>query len=150
MKSTIFALAFFSLTLPASAQGVDPYIGTWKLNVEKSTSTSLSKSQTNVVTKEGQDFITTGDGINAQGQALKLIFTVNFDGQPHPSTGNPNYDSTAYVRIGNTFNFTRYKNGKTVEIGQIVIVPGKMLTATAEGVTPNSQPYHYALVFDRQ
>jgi hypothetical protein len=38
MKSTIFALAFLSLTLPASVQGVDPLIGTWKLNVEKSTS----------------------------------------------------------------------------------------------------------------
>jgi hypothetical protein len=138
------------LTLPASAQGVDPYIGTWKLNVEKSTSTSLAKSQTNVVTKEGQDFITTADGISAQGQAFKLTFTVNFDGQPRPSTGSPNYDATAYVRIGNTFNFTRYKNGKTVEIGQIVIVPGKTLTATAEGVAPNSQPYHYALVYDRQ
>jgi hypothetical protein len=30
MKSTIFALAFFSLTLPAFGQGVDPLVGTWK------------------------------------------------------------------------------------------------------------------------
>jgi hypothetical protein len=138
------------LTLPAFGQGIDPYIGTWKLNVEKSTSSSLSKSQTNVVTKEGQDFITVADGISAEGQAFKLTFTVNSDGQPHPSTGSPNYDSTAYVRIGNTFNLIRYKNGKTVEVGQIVIVPGKMLTATAEGIAMNGQPYHYALVFDRQ
>jgi hypothetical protein len=30
MKSTIFALAFFGLTLPAFGQGVDPLIGSWK------------------------------------------------------------------------------------------------------------------------
>jgi hypothetical protein len=33
MKRTIFALAFFSLTLPAAAQGVDPLTGTWKMNL---------------------------------------------------------------------------------------------------------------------
>jgi hypothetical protein len=44
MKSTIFALAFFSLTFPAFGQGVDPLIGTWKLNLEKSTGTGLPKS----------------------------------------------------------------------------------------------------------
>jgi hypothetical protein len=37
MKITIFALAFFSLTLPAFGQGVDPLIGTWKLNAAKTT-----------------------------------------------------------------------------------------------------------------
>jgi hypothetical protein len=44
MKSTLFALAFFALTFPAFGQGVDPLIGTWKLNVEKSTSTAPQKS----------------------------------------------------------------------------------------------------------
>ena len=44
MKCTIFALAFFSLTLPAFGQGVDPLIGTWKLNVAKSTG-ALIRSQ---------------------------------------------------------------------------------------------------------
>jgi hypothetical protein len=37
MKRTIFTLAFLSLTLPAFSQGVDPVLGTWKLNLEKST-----------------------------------------------------------------------------------------------------------------
>jgi hypothetical protein len=38
MKRILFALALFSLTLPAfGQQAVDPLIGTWKLNAEKST-----------------------------------------------------------------------------------------------------------------
>ena len=37
-----------------------------------------------------------------------------FDGQPHPSTGTTNYDSTAYVRFGNTISQVYFKNGKAV------------------------------------
>jgi hypothetical protein len=44
------------LTLPALGQGVDPLIGTWKLNVEKSTQVGGQevKSATQTWTGEGQ------------------------------------------------------------------------------------------------
>jgi hypothetical protein len=58
------------LTLPAFGQGVDPLIGTWKLNLEKSTSTNpLQKSQTNTYAGEGQNFPLTLEGVDGQGQA---------------------------------------------------------------------------------
>jgi hypothetical protein len=37
MKTPLATAALLCLTLPAFGQGVDPYIGTWKFNVEKST-----------------------------------------------------------------------------------------------------------------
>jgi hypothetical protein len=105
MKSTIFALAFFSLTLPAFGQGVDPLIGTWKLNLEKSTSTGpLPKSQTITFTRDGPNIVNNGEGLDAQGQPYKFVFRHIYDGQPHPTSGNPNYDSTLFSRIGNTVN----------------------------------------------
>jgi hypothetical protein len=114
MKSTLFALAFFALTFPAFGQGVDPLIGTWKLNLEKSTSTGLTppKSQINTWSREGQTLIDTAEGVDAQGQPFKLVFRHIYDGMPHPTTGSPNYDSTAYTRIGNTINAVRFKQGK--------------------------------------
>jgi hypothetical protein len=45
MKRTILALAFFTLTLPAFGQSVDPLIGTWKLNLEKSTVVGITLRQ---------------------------------------------------------------------------------------------------------
>jgi hypothetical protein len=69
---------------------------------------------------------------------------------PHPTTGNPDYDATTYTRIGNTINGVRFKQGKTVQVTQLVIVPGKTLTATGEGIAANGQSYHQVLVFDRQ
>jgi hypothetical protein len=64
--------------------------------------------------------------------------------------GSPDYDSTTYTRIGNTINHVRFRAGKPVEVGRAVIVPGKTYTITEEGIDANNQPYHRALVFDRQ
>jgi hypothetical protein len=139
------------LTLPAFGQGVDPLIGTWKLNLEKSTSTNpLQRSLTLTWTGEGQNLIDTSEGIDAQGQAFKVVYRHIYDGMPHPTTGNPDYDSTIYYRIGNTINGVRFRQGKTSEVTQTVIVPGKTLTITAEGIDANNRPYHFAVVLDKQ
>jgi hypothetical protein len=153
MRRIIIALALAGiLGVPAFGQGLDPLIGSWKLNVEKSISIGapLSKSQTNVITREGDHFIATVDAVSDQGQAYHVVITLIYDGQPHPVTGWPNYNSTTYTRIGNTQNAVRFKDGKPVEVSQNVIVPGKTLTVTAEGVNANGQQYHYVWVFDRQ
>jgi hypothetical protein len=140
------------LTLPAFGQGVDPLIGTWKMSVEKSTVIGVPpvKSETLVVTRDGKDFIDTAEGVDAQGQSFTIVFRHIYDGMPHPTTGNPDYDSTTYTRVGNTINGIRFKQGKPVEVAQIVIVPGKTWTTAAEGITAKGQPYHWLLVFDRQ
>jgi hypothetical protein len=140
------------LTLPVFGQGVDPWVGTWKLNVEKSTAAGipLDRSITLTVTGEGRTFTNNAEGVDAQGQAYKIVFRHIYDGMPHPTTGNPNYDSTTYTRIGNTINTIRFRQGKPVEVGQGVIVPGKTYTFTQEGINVNNQSYHAVLVFDRQ
>jgi hypothetical protein len=137
--------------LPVFGQGIDPLIGTWKLNHEKSTSTiPLQRSASLTWTGDGQNLIDTAEGIDAQGQAFKVVYRHIYDGMPHPTTGSPDYDSTTYTRIGNTINGVRFKQGKPAEVTQSVIVPGKTYTITAEGVTADDQPYHFVLVFDRQ
>jgi hypothetical protein len=140
------------LTLPAFGQGVDPLIGTWKLNLEKSTSIGvpLNRSGTLTFAEEGQNLIDTAEGIDAQGQAFKVVYRHIYDEMPHPTTGSANYDSTTYTRIGNTINGVRFKNGKVVDVAQAVIVPGKTYTSTAGGIAANGQPYHQVLVYDRQ
>jgi hypothetical protein len=130
------------LTLPAFGQGVDPLIGTWKMNLEKSTSTLPPfKSATLAITGEGQNRTLTAEGVDANSQPFKLVMLHIYDGMPHP-TGSPDYDSTAFTRIGSTIN--------GVEVFQMVIVPGKTLTNAAEGIDANNRSYHYIHAFDRQ
>jgi hypothetical protein len=131
---------------------VDPLIGAWKMNAEKSTfvGTPPVKSLIQTYSGEGQNFIDTVEGVDAQGQPTHAVFMHIYDGVPHPTTGNPDYDSTAYTRIGNTINGVRFRQGKTVEVMQGLIVPGKTYTITAEGIAANGQAYHYVLMLERQ
>lgn len=144
-----FAIAALIVASPTFGQGVDPLIGSWKLDVQKSTG-SVPKSMTSTWLGEEQNITLTSEGVNAQGQPFKLVMLHIYDGQPHPTTGSPDYDSSTYTRIGNTVNVVRFKNGKPVVVGQGVLVPGKTYTYTAEGIDANGQPYHQVLVSDRQ
>jgi hypothetical protein len=99
---------------------------------------------------EGQNFIDTVEGVDAQGQPFKVVLRHIYDGMPHQATGSQDYDSSTYTRIGNTINFVRVKQGKAVEIGQIVMVPGKTVTITTEGIDANNGPYHSLGVYDGQ
>jgi hypothetical protein len=139
------------LTLPAFGQGVDPYIGTWKLNLEKSTfvGAPAPKSWTITFAGEGQNLAATLDYVDAQGRSGKFVYTMIIDGQPHPTTGNPNYDSSAFIRFGNTINQVDFKNGKAVAAGQARLNSGNTYTFTSEG-NYAGQPQRRVLVWDRQ
>jgi hypothetical protein len=114
------AIAGLIVASPAFGQSVDPLIGTWKLNLEKSTFTGLAppKSMTATWAGEGHNLAVTAEGMDAQGQPFKVILRHIYDGQPHPVTGSLNFDSNTFHRIGNSINGVRFKNGKVVEIAQ--------------------------------
>jgi hypothetical protein len=101
-------------TLPAFGQGVDPFIGTWKFNAEKSScqiagqTCPLLKGQTLVVSKDGQNIVNNTEGVDGQGKAFKQTFQHIYDEESHPTT-DPDFDTTAYTRTGNTINGVRFK-----------------------------------------
>ena len=153
MRRIILACTLAGIVgVPAFGQGVDPLIGTWKLNLEKSTFTGIAPPKTMTATwvGEGQTLAVTAEGVDAEGQPFKVILRHIYDGQPHPMTGSPNYDSNAFHRIGNSINGVRFKNGKVVEIAQAQLVPGKTYTVIEEGISANGQPYHVVRVYERQ
>jgi hypothetical protein len=108
------------LTLPAFGQGVDPILGTWKMNADKSTfvGTTALKSDTYTFSGEGETLIDTVEIVDANGQTFKIVLRHIYDGMPHPTTGTPLYDSSTYTRIGNTINVVRSRAGKLVAVGQ--------------------------------
>jgi hypothetical protein len=130
-RSGLGIIVALGLTLPAFGQGVDPLIGSWKLNLEKSPSAApLFKSLTLTWSGEGQNLIDTVEGVDAQGRAFKVVLRHIYDGMPHQATGSQDYDSITYTGIGNTINYVRFKQSKAVGVGQIVMVPGKTITIT--------------------
>ena len=128
-------------------------IGTWKLNLEKSKYNPgpPPRSATLTYTQDGQNFRNTSQNIDAQGNATTTVFMHIYDGQPHPRTGSPLFDASAYTRVdANTIIYTRLKAGKLIQIGTLVISQdGKTLTGTQTGTLANG-PGNAILVYDKQ
>jgi len=148
----LVAAALSVVATSAFGQGVDPLIGSWKMNLEKSTATGLplGRSETLTFAGDGQNLTNTAEGVDAQGQPFKVILRHIYDGQPHPVTGSLTFDSNTFHRIGNSINGVRFKDGRVVEIAQAQLVPGNTYTVIEEGVCPNGQPYHVVRVYERQ
>jgi hypothetical protein len=118
---------------PSFAQS-NPLLGTWKTNLEKSkyTSGTAPKEQTSTYVQDGQNIKNMGKSVDYEGKPLETVLLHIYDGQPHPSTGNPLYDSSTYTKIDDHNIFwSRSKNGKQVMVGHMVMAPdGKSYTTT--------------------
>jgi hypothetical protein len=142
-------------TLPQSAFAQSsPLIGTWKLNLEKSKYSPgpPPRSGTLTYTQDGQNIRNTSQGIDAQGNATSVVFMHIYDGQPHPTTGSPLFDASAYYRVDpNTYIFSRLKGGKLVGAGWAVVSQdGKTWTVTQSGADANGRPTTSVAVYDKQ
>jgi hypothetical protein len=131
-----------------------PLIGTWKLNLDKSKYSPGPPPRSNTLswTQEGQNIRDTNQGTDAQGNPTAGVIMINFDGQPHPSTGFPNWDAVALTRVdANTFIFARLKTGKLVGTGDAVLSQdGKTMTITSTGIDANGRPLASTTVYDKQ
>jgi len=153
------SLALLSLVASAFPQTSfaqsSPLIGTWKLNLEKSNLPpgTSPRSQTATFQQDGQNIKNTNQTIDAQGNAMTNVFLHIYDGQPHPTTGNPLYDTSAYLRLdGNIIVLSRFKGGKLIQVGTIVVSQdGKSRTNTTSGIVgPNGLAGTTISVYDKQ
>ena len=140
----------------ATAQSADPWIGTWKTNLAKSTySPGPTPTVAGTVKLEPSagGLKTTIDGTNAEGQATHTETVGKFDGQDNPVKGAAVPNSTsAYKRIdGRTFEVMGKADGKpTVTTRVVVSADGKTVTATQTGKNAQGQTVNNVLVQDKQ
>src|SRR5437016_13848829 len=75
----------------AAAAVPDPVIGTWQLNVSKSTFTSgpTITSQTRTYLQSGQNITVEIKTVGADGKEMATQTTYQLDGKDYPVTGNP-------------------------------------------------------------
>jgi hypothetical protein len=139
----------------ALAQPGSSNLGTWKLNLTKSTfgpgTAPKSATFTNVVA--GAGIKSTSDSVAADGTARHSEYTMVYDGKDNPLTGNSlNGDVVAGTRIdANTLTFIYKKDGKvTVTTTNVASGDGKTYTITAKGTNAQGQPVNSVAVYDRQ
>jgi hypothetical protein len=140
--------------LVASAQSSDPLIGTWVLNVAKSSYTpgTAPKSETRTYTATANGFTYSAKGIDADGKPTANTFTANFDGKYMPLTGSSVADSILMTRDGtNNAKATQKKGNKVVRQNtRVISKDGKTMTITSTWTDAAGKPAKMVEVFDKR
>jgi hypothetical protein len=149
------ALVAFAITTVA-AFAADNTLGTWKLNVAKSTYTPGPmpiKSLT--ITREASDggvkHTTTGE--RTDGTAVNASYTAKYDGKDAHVSGNGQYDMIAIKQVNaNTLTDERKKTGGSYKATNRIVVSndGKTMTSTTKGTAADGKGFTQILVFDKQ
>ena len=148
----VFATALAGTAL---AQAADPQIGTWKLNVAKSTYNPgpAPKSATTKIEAAGAGAKVIVDSTAADGTARHWEFTADYDGKDVPMTGNnPDADTVARTRVNaNTVQTISKKAGKVVTTQQSTVsADGKTRTVTSKGVNAAGKTIDNVAVYEKQ
>lgn len=155
-------LQFVAITLLAFAGSAtlraqsNPLVGTWKLNVTKSTFDPGPgyKSLTRTVEAEGNGVKYTFEGAAADGKPVAYGFTVKFDGKDNPITGSmpSGADTISAKRIdSHHYVATQKKGGKEIGTAKVTVSKdGKVTTVDATGTTASGAKSHDVQVYDKE
>ena len=152
---TLALAALVVVALGAVVLAADTNIGTWKLNVAKSTFSPgpAPKSQTIKIEAWGEDGVKfTSDGVDAEGKPTHTEFQAKYDGKFNAYTGTADADMLAYKRIdANTIQATTQLKGKETAVSTAVVSKdGKTRTLTQTGTNAKGQAVKNHLVYEKQ
>ena len=159
MQRLLRATALVMIVIAAAAvelaaQGADPLVGKWQLNVAKSKYTPgpAPKSETRTYVVAGQDIKASLKGVDGTGKPTAGSWTVNYDGKDRPQTGNPNADTLSLKRVNaSSAEFTQKRAAKVVITGTRTISPdGKVMTITSKGTDARGQTINDEEVFEKR
>jgi hypothetical protein len=154
---TIFKTLFVGAILAigtGTALAADPVVGTWKLNLAKSTFSPgpAPKSQTRTYAESPQGITLTIKTTAADGKESSSTLTFKDDGKPYPASGNPDFEMVSVTRVdASTVHSTQTKAGAAVGTGvRTVSKDGKTLTFKQKGTHADGGKYDDVSVYDRQ
>ena len=147
----VCAVTLFSSSVALAA---DNWLGTWKLNVEKSKFSPGPgpKSMTLKFEASKDGTRLTSDGVGADGKPTHGTYTSKWDGKDVPWEGNPDADTSAPKKVDdNTYDNVWKKGGKvTVNAKVVVSKDGKTLTVSQTGKNAKGEAVNITRVLDKQ
>jgi hypothetical protein len=148
----IAMLLFAILGFGGSMWAADPFVGTWRLNLEKSKFDPGPAPRMRIMKIEAQEngYKYTVDNVDAQGKPTNRGNTIKYDGKEYPLAAS---DTTITVKKidENTHEIVIKQEGKQVQTGrEVVSNDGKTMTRTIKGMTSQGQEYSEILVYEKQ
>jgi hypothetical protein len=155
MRNVIAKLLIGASITAIGAFGADNSLGSWKLNLEKSTyspgpATVKSLTTTREASENGVKATSTGELAN--GNPISTSYTAKYDGKDYPVTGAP-WDTIAIKQVdANTFtSAAKMNNGKYSSTSQTVVSEdGNTTTVTSKGTNAEGIAFDNKLVYNKQ
>ena len=148
------ALLTIGSAVIAAGIDADPVVGTWKLNLAKSTfgGGPALKSQIRTYSQSARGITLKMKTVSAEGKETTTQTMYHLDGKDYPSKGNPDFDSLSGMQIDtNTKEFTLKRAGKPVgKIRRAVSKDGKILTINFVISNANGVQTAALTAFDKQ
>lgn len=150
--AVVVAAALFG-SIPLLAQKKDPILGTWKLDVAKSTFPAAAparRTMTFAAVPNGiKQSITTTTSGNAE-VTYDLVYTAKFDGKDYPADVASSFNTIEMKRVdAHTIERIGKTKGQVVETETYTVSPdGKTLSVKQEGDN-NGVAFKTAQVFER-
>jgi hypothetical protein len=140
----LFLGSMLALLVPvvmAADAAADSSVGTWKLNVAKSTfgSGTLPKSETRTYSATSLGTHLVIEGEDSAGKKSKTELLLTYDGQPQKVVGNGDFDAVSTKRL-DKYETTAdlYKGGKVVgSVRRLVAKDGKSMTINQRVLKPD-------------
>jgi hypothetical protein len=153
-KRILQAVAMVCISAVGLWAADDPLVGTWKVNIAKSTASPdpLPKSQiVKIEPWEGGRKLT-AEIVNANGNSTKSEYSAKFDGKDYPWKGNANADTVSIKIIDDhTVESLWKKGGKaTLTSRSVLSADGKMWTNTQTGKDAQGRTVKNVTVYEKQ
>ena len=140
--------------LAGAVWAADSNVGTWVLNVAKSTYSPgpVPKSNTVTIVAIDNGIRLMAKGVDAAGKPTHVEYTAKYDGQDSPVTGIAYADIVALKRIdANTVESTMKRAGTPVMTVRVTVSPdGKTRTAVFTGKNEKGQDVNNTAVYDKK
>lgn len=157
MRSPIARLLLLVVLLqPRLAVAQDsPWVGTWHLNVEKSTSQPGPlpyRRGTWSIAAAGTDVKMVYDLVGVRGGVTHMEWAGNFDGKPYRLQGPDTIVDYAYTRVDErTLDLTVLVDNTPAVRGRVTLSPdGRTITATTNSRNARGELISTSSVYDKQ
>jgi hypothetical protein len=148
------ALLTIGSAVIAAGIDADPVVGTWKLNLAKSTfgGGPALKSQIRTYSQSAQGITLKMKTVGADGKETTTKTTYQLNGNDYPSMGNPDFDSLSGMQTDtSTAEFTLKKAGKPIgKMHRAVSKDGQTLTINILLTNALGVQISELAVFDKQ
>jgi hypothetical protein len=152
-----------AMGMPAAAQAPDPLIGTWNLDLEKSTSSGVPPRAIHRTFDYSLDglILVTYETTNARGEKSFVHWYMGIDGKSHPEFGRPTgaapiWMLTTRVVDSNTKEVVDRRvvaEGRSQQVITYTFVvsdEGQTLTITARSTSASGEPSTTVQVYNRE